>query len=170
MKTTITTMVMLLFALMQNGFSQDQAMNYQDLQEYLPTSISGYVAGEPGGSSMNMQEMSFSSADIEFTNSDGDYIRITLLDYSSALSMYQAATAMWATGMSFEDDESIARTFQFNDNISGWEEFRKKENEAQIALGIGDSFFLTIEANNQSSTENLKGIAESMELDQLASQ
>ena len=80
--------------------SQDEVMDYKDLQNYLPSSVNGYEAGEPSGSTMNMQGMSFSSAEIEFTNQDGDNVRVTLLDYTSAIMMYQAATAMWTAGIS----------------------------------------------------------------------
>lgn len=143
-------------------------MNYSDLQAYLPASIEGYVAGDPGGSSMSTNGMSFSSADIEFSGEDGKTIRITLLDYSEAIAMYQAATAMWTSGMSFEDDVSKVQTFQLQENVVGWEEFRKKEKEAQIALGIGSRFFLTIEANKQNDTDFVKEIATNMELEELA--
>lgn len=148
--------------------AQDEVMNYTDLQGYLPTSIDGYEAGEPGGSTMNMQGMSFSSADIEFTNSNGDNIRITLLDYSGAVSMYQAATAMWSAGMSFEDDESIAQSVKWDENIMGWEEYRKKDKEANLSLGIGDRFFLSIQADNQNNIDFVKNIAESMSLSELS--
>lgn len=170
MKTkTLFFSLFLLSLFLTTGFSQD-VMNYTDLQKYLPGSIAGYEAGEPGGSTMTMQDMSYSSADIQFTGEDGAYVRISLLDYSGAVSMYQAATAMWSTGMSFEDDETMAKSFKLEENIVGWEEFRKKLKEAQVALGIGERFFLTIEANKQNGTEFVKDIARGMDLSGLASQ
>ncbi len=170
MKTIKLFIVTALFLISGNSIFAQEAMNYADLQNYLPSSISGYVAGEPGGASMNMQGMSFSSADIEFTNSDDGFVRITLIDYSAAFGMYQAATALWTTGMSFEDDESMVQSVQWSDNIVGWEEYRKIDKEANLALGIGDRFFLSIEANNQSSMEFVKNVAKDMDLDGLASQ
>ncbi|MCB0806580.1 MAG: hypothetical protein KDC05_12340 [Bacteroidales bacterium] len=149
--------------------SQEEAMNYKELQGYLPASISGYEAGEPGGQTTNMQGMSFSSADIKFTNSSGGYIQITLLDYKAAINMYQAATAMWNAGMSFENDDQIARSVQWEDDIAGWEEFRKKDKEGKIALGIGNRFFLSIEANQQEDLDFVKSIAKKMDLKSLAS-
>jgi hypothetical protein len=151
------------------SFGQD-GMNYTDLQQYLPGSIPGYEAGEPGGSTMTMQGLSYSTADIEFTGADGAYVRVSLLDYSGAASMYQAATAMWSTGMSFEDDDTMVKSFELQDDVIGWEEYRKKLKEAQVALGIGERFFLTIEANKQNGTEFVKDIATDMDLEGLASQ
>jgi hypothetical protein len=163
----VSILILPIFCL--SAFCQD-VMNHTDLQQYLPGSIHGYEAGEPGGSTMTMQDLSYSSADIEFTGADGAYVRISLLDYSGAVSMYQAATAMWSTGMSFEDDETMVKSFELQNDIIGWEEYRKKLNEAQVALGIGERFFLTIEANKQNGTEFVKNIIKDMDLEGLASQ
>ena len=148
--------------------AQDEAMNYKDLQGYLPTSLSGYTAGDLGGSSMNMQGMSFSNADIAFTNDSGDEVVINLMDYSGAASMFQAATAMWASGMSFEDDESKAWALDWSDNIKGWAVIEKKSKKVQIALGIGERFFLSIEATNKTDISFVEDIAKGMKLEELA--
>jgi hypothetical protein len=149
-------------------FGQSETMNYKDLQNYLPKSIPGYEAGEPDGQTMNMQGMSFSSAEIEFTDDEGHFVRITLMDYVGAASMYQAATALWATGMSYEDDEKIARSVKLSDNIVGWEEFEKKEKNASLALGIGERFFLSIQADDQDNTDFVKSVANKMDIETLA--
>jgi hypothetical protein len=148
--------------------AQETAMNYKDLQAYLPTSINGYEAGNLDGQSMNMSGMSFSTAEVEFKNSGGHYVRITLMDYSAAIGLYQAATAMWAMGMSFEDDESIAKSVQWEENIVGWEEYRKIDKEAKLALGIGNRFFLSIEASEQSNLDLVNSIAKRMDLTSLS--
>lgn len=148
-------------------FGQEEVMDFKELQEYLPTSIPGYSPGEPGGSSMSTDGLTFSSADIEFLGPENQFLRITLLDYSGAAKMFEAATAMWTSGLSFEDDQSKVSTFEINDQIKGWEEFRKASREAQIALGIGNRFFLTIEGNEQSGTTVVKEIANSMKLMEL---
>lgn len=167
MKTVQIIAFIILFA----GYvhSQDEVMNYTDLQEFLPTSISGYEAGEPGGQTMNAQGLSFSSADINFTNSNGDYVRITLLDYAGAINMYQAATATWSTGMSYESDEVSLKQVTWSDNIAGWEQIDKKDRKSTIALGVSDRFFLTIEASNQDDTDLVVSVAKKMDLENLAS-
>jgi len=170
MKMTMLKNQIIAFILLfgfQFANAQDEVMNYKDLQKYLPSSLSGYEAGEPDGQTMTMQGMSFSSASIEFTNED-DFVRIALIDYVAAASMYQMATAMWGMGMSIEDDEMIAKAVKWEDNIVGWEEFRKIDKEATLALGIGDRFFMTVEANNQSGTDFVKSVAKKMDLNGLA--
>ena len=148
--------------------AQDEAMNYTELQTYLPSTLSGYTADKPDGSSINMQGMAFSSAEIMFTNASGDEVHITLVDYSQAINMYQAATAMFSSGMSFEDNDSKAWSVEWSDDIAGWEEIDKKNNEVQITLGIGSGFFLTIEATNKTDIHFVEDIAKSMKLEQLA--
>ena len=147
-----------------------KAIHYEELLKYLPESIDGYhVNGEPKGASMDMQGMSYSSAEIEFKDEDGNRIDIALLDYNAAYSMYSMATAMWASGFKVDTSEEFAQSISFGDNINGWESYKKKSNHASVALGIGDRFLLTIEGNNQKDTDQLKDIAKSMDLESLAS-
>jgi hypothetical protein len=148
--------------------AQDEALNYKDLQTYLPSSLSGYTAGEPGGSSMNMQGMSFSNADITFTNDAGDKVEINLMDYKGAANMFQAATAMWSGGMSFEDDDSKAWSVEWSDDIVGWAVIEKNDKAVQLALGIGERFFLSIEATNRTDFSFVENIAKGMKLEELA--
>lgn len=145
-----------------------QALTYKKLQEYLPGSLDGYVRGEPDGETVTMQNMSFSSASVEFTDDNGEYVHITLVDYMMAVSMYEMATAMWATGLKVESDEMVAGMVQFDDHIAGWEELDKENREASLVLGIGHRFLLTIEASEQDDTDLVKKIARSMNLDDLA--
>lgn len=146
-----------------------KAIHYEELLKYLPESIDGYqINGEPKGASMDMQGMSYSSAEIEFKDKDGNRIDIALLDYNAAYSMYSMATAMWASGFKVDTSEEFAQSISFGDNINGWESYKKKSNRTSIALGIGDRFLLTIEGNNQNGTDQLKDVAKSMDLESLA--
>lgn len=146
-----------------------KAIHYEELLKYLPESIDGYqINGEPKGTSMDMQGMSYSSAEIEFKDKEGNRIDIALLDYNAAYSMYSMATAMWASGFKVDTSEEFAQSISFGDNINGWESYKKKSNRASVALGIGDRFLLTIEGNNQNGTDKLKGVAKSMDLESLA--
>ena len=147
-----------------------KAIHYEELLKYLPESIEGYqINGEPKGASMDMQGMSYSSAEVEFKNEDGNSIHITLLDYNAAYNMYTMATTMWASGFKIDSSEEFAQSISFGENINGWESYKKKSNRANIALGIGDRFLLTIDGDNQEDTEALKEIVKSMNIDNLAS-
>lgn len=146
-----------------------KALHYEELIKYLPETIVGYqINGEPKGASMDMQEMSYSSAEIEFKNEKGDRINITLLDYNAVYNMYTMATAMWASGFKIDTSEEIAQSIKMGDNINGWESFKKKSKDASVILGLGDRFLLTIEGNNQTDTKQLKEIAKSMKINDLS--
>lgn len=168
MKVLFSSITLLLFLFQVNYLSaQSDAMNYTELQNYLPESISGYQAEKPTGQTFNMGGMSYSNAEITFRGSNGT-IRVSILDYSGAAAMYQAATAVWSTGMSFEDDEKKAQTVKFSDNIVGMEEYKKIAKEAYLALGVGNRFFVSIEAENQENVNFVHKIAEDMDLEKLA--
>lgn len=147
-----------------------KAIHYEELLKYLPQSIDGYqINGDPKGSSMDMQGMSYSSAEVVFINDDNNRIKIALLDYNAAYNMYTMATTMWASGFKIDTTEELAQSISFGDNIKGWESFKKKSKQASVSLGIGDRFLLTIDGDNQEGTDALKEIAKSMDIDGLAS-
>ncbi|HEY8402419.1 MAG TPA: hypothetical protein VIK89_14220 [Cytophagaceae bacterium] len=142
------------------------AMPYQELQKYLP-SISGYeIDGEAKGSTTNMPGMSFSSIE-QIYRKDDNRVKVSLIDYNAAYTMYTAATAIWSTGMSFEDNSQKANSVTI-DGLSGWEVFKKNEKSAELILGVGDRFLLTITADGQENTDFVKSIAKDMELESLA--
>lgn len=146
-----------------------KAIPYEDLITYLPTSIDGYERSkEPKGQSVDMQGMSYSSAEVAFKNGSGNRIDISLLDYYSAYSMYTMATAMWGSGLKINTSDEMAQSVSLGDDIKGWETFKKKSNHAALVLGIGDRFILTIEGDNQKDTEKLKSIAKSININALA--
>ena len=129
----------------------------------------GYTAEEPDGGTVEMQGTSYSNADITFKNEAGERIKISLLDYNAALSMYSMATAMWNSGLKIDTKDELAQSYTVNDEISGWETFKKKTGKASVVVGISNRFMLTIEADNQENCDNVKSIAKSMDLNKLAS-
>ncbi|MCB0400584.1 MAG: hypothetical protein KDD41_00725 [Flavobacteriales bacterium] len=146
-----------------------KAIHYDELIKYLPESIDGYkVESEPQGASMDMTGMSYSSAEVRFTNDENNRISIALLDYNAAYSMYSMATAMWASGLKIDTSEEFGQSISLGDQIGGWESIQKKSGDASIILGINDRFLLTIEGDNQKDTKFLKEIAKSMDLEGLA--
>ncbi|MDT8412742.1 MAG: hypothetical protein RQ875_09790 [Vicingaceae bacterium] len=146
-----------------------KAMHYEELIKFLPTEIDGYTAEEPDGGTVEMQGTSYSNADITFKNEAGERIKVSLLDYNAALSMYSMATAMWTSGLKIDTKDELAQSYTVNDEISGWETFKKKTGKASVILGINNRFMLTIEADKQENCDNVKSIAKNMDLDKLAS-
>ncbi|MBW6484388.1 MAG: hypothetical protein K0B10_15200 [Vicingaceae bacterium] len=144
------------------------AMHYEELIKFLPTEIDGYIAGEPDGGTVEMQGTSYSNADITFKNEVGERIKVSLLDYNAALSMYSMATAMWTSGLKIDTKDELAQSYTMSEKISGWETYKKKTGKASIVIGISNRFMLTIEADKQENCDNVKNIAKNMDLDKLA--
>ncbi len=147
------------------------AMHYSKLQEYLPKSISGYEAEDPTGETANYGMYSFSTAGIKFKKSGGsDNIKIQLVDYNAAYGMYSGLTVWAAMGISIDNDQKYEKTFDpgIHDAVA-YEEFNKKNKDAKVTYALGYRFLLTIEASNQNGTDYIKGVANSMNLKNLAS-
>lgn len=145
-----------------------KAMHYEELIKFLPTKIDGYTAEEPDGGTVEMQGTSYSNVDITFKNEAGERIKVSLLDYNAALSMYSMATAMWTSGLKIDSKDELSQSYNINDKISGWETFKKKTGKASVVIGISNRFMLTIEADKQENCDHVKSIAKSMDLDNLA--
>jgi len=141
-----------------------EPIHYKDLQKFLPQSIGGYQMEDPEGATLNMQGFSVSSADAEYTSDAGDYVRISILDYNAAISLFQMSTAMWKMGITIDSDDEYAKAFSLNNDVSGWETFDKRNNKANVVAGIGNRLLITVEANNQSDSEKAKDILASMNL------
>ena len=144
------------------------AMPYAELQKYLPSSIDGYKAGKPSGASINMMQMSYSTADIRFKKDNGDWVKVTIIDYNQAYGLYSSATAMWAMGMSMDTPEETASGVKLDNTVGGWQLYKKKSKNATLTVGVGNRFWLNVEANNQADAEFVKAIASKMDLSTLA--
>lgn len=143
------------------------AMHYSELQKYLP-SIDGYTMKEPDGGSVNMTGMSYSNAEGRYKNDKGKRIKVTIIDYNQAFALYSTATAMWAMGLTVDSPSEKASGFKLDDKTGGWESYKKKSKKATVTLGIGDRFWINVEAEDQENTDFAKEIAKSIDLSKLA--
>ena len=141
-----------------------EPIHYKDLQKFLPQTIDGFDMEDPEGTTLNMEGFSVSSAEAEYTNTEGDYIRVSILDYNAARSIYEMATAMWGMGITIDSDDEYAKSFSLNDDIGGWETFDKVNRKANVVVGVGNRLLITVEGSNQSDTEYSKDILASMNL------
>ena len=104
------------------------SMPYGELQKLLPSSISGYTKdGEPKGESVNMVGMSYSTASQVFKNGDAK-ITINIMDYSASYAAFGAATAMFLTGFSVDNDQEHLGAIDLGvSGVKAWEDVKKKE-------------------------------------------
>ena len=145
------------------------SLPYKELQQYLPTTVSGYTPGELKGQSQTMSGMAFSSAEHTFTKAPDEEVEVSLIDYNGSNQLYQGAAAMMSLGIEQEDDEHIVGpTAVKADGVKGMDTFYKKEGRAEMTLAVGGRFLLTLKANKQKDLALLKSVAEEMDLEKLA--
>lgn len=145
------------------------AMPYADLQKYLPQSIDGYKADKPDGATVNMGQVSYSSAIIRFSKDNGDWVKVSIIDYNQAYQLYSGATALWAMGMSVDSPQEKAEGVKLDNNVTGWEVYQKNSKNATITLGVGSRFLVSVDANNQTDVEMVKSVIKTIDLSKLAS-
>jgi hypothetical protein len=145
------------------------ALPYAELQQLLPESVEGYVRdGEPEGQSMNMVGASYSTASQTYKKGE-ETLKLTIVDYNNAYGLYGMATAFLAAGYSSENaDEKIGGVDLGVAEAKGWEVLRKKEKKATLSVGVGERFFITVEAENQADSDQLKAVVKQLDLARLA--
>jgi hypothetical protein len=149
------------------------AMNFKELQKFLPSSVSGYTTEEPAGESVNMSGLSFSQASGKFSRTAGDGssedITVEIMDYNAQSALFTAAAFWWISGFSREDGNGFERGFDPGvANCYGYEKYTKASKEAELTLAVGYRFIVVIKGDNQNNTEFLKSIAKSMNLNAMA--
>ncbi len=144
-------------------------MHYDKLKEYLPKAVKDYTPeGDPKGQSMTMQNYSFSTTEQKYKAPDGGELSIVLHDYNGLPELYGMATMMLKSKMSFENDEQSVKSLNLGiDGVGAMETFGKKSNEAQLVIGAGERFFITMTAKKQKDTELLKTAAKAMPLKEM---
>jgi len=152
---------------MQNG-ETGEPIHYTELQKYLPTELPGYTTGEPSGETVKMEGFNVSNAEVEYTNEDGDFVRVAIVDYFAAAALYNMATAMWSMGLEVDSSDEFAKGFTLGGDKHGWESFRKKDKDAEAVIGVNNRLLITVTANNQENTEYVKSVMKSMDLEGLS--
>ena len=144
------------------------SMPYKDLQKLLPSNISGYTKnGDPKGESMNMVGMSYSTASQVYKNGDAE-ITVNIMDYNASYAAFGAATAMFATGFSVDNDEEHLGAIDLGvSGVKAWEDVKKKEKRSTVMAGVNDRFLVTAEGRNV-ETDAVKDAIKSVDLAKLA--
>ena len=135
-----------------------ESIHYKDLEKFLPSDVEGYEKEDPEGNSLNMAGLLVESASAEYTNPNGNYIRVSILDYNAAPSVYKTETAMWGKGITIDSDDEYAKSFSLNNELNGWESFQKINKKANVVVGVANRLLISVEANNQLDAEKSKDI------------
>jgi hypothetical protein len=145
------------------------AMAPEELMKYLPASISGYEAQEPEYNSTEMPGLSFTQVNRRYTSKSGSEIRISITDYNASSIGYLGAAGMFKLKWKTDNKDEFQQTFETgNPLVGGHERYDKRNKEATVTYGVGGRFLLSISAEDQSSTEQVRKIASSMNLDKMS--
>jgi hypothetical protein len=145
------------------------AISYKELQRYLPASPAGYAPdGQPEGQSTNVANLHMSTASQEYKKGE-QTLKVALVDYNGAATLFMGATAMMNNGMEIEDDNQLMRSLKLDQpGVKGLETLDKKDHKAAVTMAVGDRFLVTVEASGQNDTELVKSVANSLDLAPLA--
>ena len=148
------------------------AMHYEELAKYLPSAVGEYgKSGDLDGGTTNMSGAgSFSNVTQVYENSEGNRLKISILDYNAAQMMFMASMAAYASGFSIDTPESMIKGLEISDNIKGWQEFQKKSKQAKSVVGIANRFYVEVEAGNQEGTDFTNSVLkDEIDINELAS-
>lgn len=145
------------------------SMPYQELQKFLPETISGYTMQEPEGGSVEVPGMSYSNAKATYTNSAGAQINVNITDYNNTEMGFTAATAMFALKMKIDDKNETAETFQTdNPRINGYKRVGKTDGQASLSYGIAGRFYIEIDGSQQTGIDAVQAFANNIKMADLA--
>ncbi len=130
------------------------------LAGFLP-SPSGFTGHEPSTSSANFNGIEWSVAERQFDN-DQKHIKVTLADYNYAAGL-TAAYSMLAN-FSSEDENQLQHGEKFG-SYPGWVQWQKKSNNGTVGVIVNDRIYLIIEGSGGVTLDDLRGVANSMNLD-----
>ncbi len=144
------------------------AMHFTKLKEYLPASVSGYTMEEPNGQTTNMMGFSLSEVNAKFKK-DPDHVDIKIIDYNEGYDFLNAAAYWMLADLSVENSDGFEKTWNTGiEYVWGFEKYSKNSKQASLTMVIGWRFMIEITANNQSGTDLVKSIANSMKLKELS--
>ena len=136
------------------------ALNYQELETFLPE-VSGYTKeGGPKGNQMNMPGLgSWSQAEQSYTNGDKT-VKVMITDYNASQAAFTAATALYSLNISAEDDEKKEGSVDLGiKDVAAYETVYKKQPNAHLVVISNDRFYITLESNGSNDIESLKSVA-----------
>lgn len=144
------------------------AFSHEILETILPGSIEGFnAAGKGNGTTTNEEFISWSVIEKKYKK-ENQNLSITLADYNGAYGLYAGATALFDNAEMVDNGEERVQLIMLKDGkLKGRESFKKESREAYLLVGIEDRFLVAIWADNQSDTELIKKVFESMDTDKL---
>jgi hypothetical protein len=128
------------------------------MKRLLPEKIMrGYARGESGNAKvMKIGTLSYSLAEIVFENGK-KRIKILLFDYASAQIMYDQSVKKFKTFEAVQNDSIVIQTLD-KPYGQGWQTNNVKNKSSQIALGVNERFYLSLEGAQVELEELLQAL------------
>lgn len=141
------------------------AIPAKTLAAALPT-ISGYTPkGEAETMEMEMAGAKYSHANQDYENGEKN-IKVSIMDYNYIAGLSMAYSTMM--NMSMETNEESMHSEKFNGN-PGWINWKKKSNEGTVGVIVNDRVYVTIEARDGATLDEIKSVAGSINYSVVAS-
>jgi hypothetical protein len=144
------------------------AIPYQDLQKYLPTSITGYEKdGDPTGETTSMMGYSISTCSQNFKKGT-DHLSVTVSDYATNFQGLQMLTSIGGMVSTDSDKEKMGKFDIGIPHTTAIENYQKKTKYATITVTTGYRFLVEVKGDNQPDTDAMKSVAKNLNLKELS--
>ncbi|MEP2771149.1 MAG: hypothetical protein ABJH05_03305 [Fulvivirga sp.] len=148
------------------SIAQEKAVHYETLQKHLPSAVNGFsVQGEPEGSNLDMNGMSYSMASKKYSKGDSK-LNIAIVDYKGAAAMFQTSTMAWANSMAYEDAHQKAKSITI-DGMNGWFSYNKDNKEIQLLIASKERYLVTISISNATDEDLAESILKKLNIGSL---
>lgn len=145
------------------------SMHYKELQKYLPEIAGFEKKNEAKGEIVNMPGYGgWSTTKQEYSGADGT-IKVELSDYNQSANGFTMAAAVFGMNVQIENDREKSGSFDTGiPEVRGYEKLIKKSGRVTLLYSISDRFFLQLHGRDGVTIDDLKKVANSMALAELA--
>ena len=145
------------------------SMHYKELEKYLPEIPGFEKKRDPKGEMVNMPMYGgWSTTELEYKGAGGT-IKVELSDYNQSSNGFTMAAAVFGMNMQVENDREKSGSFDTGiPEVRGYEKLVKKSGRVTLFYAISDRFFLQLHGRDGVTIDDLKNVANSMALAELA--
>lgn len=108
-----------------------------------------------------MAGMNYSLAKTDYVSGDNK-ITVTILDYNHNMGL-SAAYSMFLNGFHVENDNELTQSEKIGD-YPGWVSLKKRDNRGTVGVVVNDRIYVIVEATHVTSVDDLKAIAQKVDL------
>jgi hypothetical protein len=145
------------------------SMHYKELEKYLPEIPGFEKKREAKGEMVNMPMYGGWSNTKQEYEGAGGHIKVDLTDYNQSSGGFTMAIAAFGLNMQVENDREKSGSFDTGiPEVKGYEKLVKKSGRVTLLYAISDRFFLQLFGRDGVTAEDLKKVANSMSLAELA--